>query len=64
MSKEQSHIAYKDRVLIEGLSRDGVNLRGIGILLNRHRNSISLEYNRNGMTKKTYRALQAQLLIR
>lgn len=64
MPKEPSRIAYKDRVLIERLSHDGVNLRGIGILLNRHRNSISLEYNRNGMTKKTYRALQAQLLIR
>ncbi len=64
MSKESAHLAYKDRILIEKLSLDGVNLRGIGILLNRHRNSISLEYNRNGMTKKTYRALRAQLLIR
>lgn len=58
------HLAYKDRVLIEKMLGDGVCFRGIGILLNKHRNTVSLEISRSGMTQKNYNALQAQMLVR
>lgn len=63
MAKER-HLAYKDRVLIEKMIGDGVSYRGMGILLNKHRNTISLEISRSGMTQKDYNALQAQMLVR
>jgi len=54
------HLAYKDRVLIEKMLGDGVCFRGIGILLNKHRNTVSLEISRSGMTRSNVSTLRKE----
>lgn len=61
-SSKCKQITYKDRIIIEKMIQDGCKFEGIAETLNRHKNTITIELSRSGMTKDEYRANKAQLL--
>lgn len=57
------YITYKDRVLMEGLLKDGVSIGEICKILEKSRNAVSLEFQRSNMNGKNYNAYIAQMYV-
>ena len=60
MARRYKRLHYKDRQVIEKMSRDGRSVAEIASVLGVHRDTIYKEYARCGATSDTYRADKAQ----
>ncbi len=60
---KSKQITYKDRVIMEHMIQDGCKSEGIACILNRHKNTIAIEFSRSGMSREEYKAIKAQLLV-
>lgn len=63
-NKKNVPLCYRDRILIEKMTKDGISNSGMGIIMGKHDNSISREINLHCSNRKFYSALKAQLQLR